>query len=96
MIGASAQSAISRHPTAEANIVANTLSSAGIPPSARISGLTMIMYEMAKNDLPPLPRACSARSLNSYRIPLSFLIILNMPNKKKGHVTFQCAFFSLK
>ena len=53
MIGASAQNAINRHPIAEAKIVANTLSSAGIPPSARISGLTMTMYEMAKNDVSP-------------------------------------------
>ena len=98
MIGASAQSAISRHPTAEANIVANTLSSAGIPPSARISGLTIMMYEMAKNDVSPAITSTRLLCTFSELIPHSpfFFDCIKCAKRKKGHMTFQRTFFSLK
>lgn len=99
MIGASAQSAISRHPIAEANIVANTLSSAGIPPSARISGLTMMMYEMAKNDVRPAITStrllCTLSELILHS-PFQFSsIIPNVPSEKRAY-DFSTMFFSLK
>ena len=63
MIGALAQKAMIRHPITEEKMVANTLKSVGIPASFRISGLTIMMYEMAKKPVTPAISSLRTTSL---------------------------------
>ncbi|AKN53057.1 hypothetical protein AB434_0652 [Heyndrickxia coagulans] len=48
-----AQNPIIRQPATEDRMVANTLKLTGIPASAKIIGLTMMIYEMAKKPVIP-------------------------------------------